>query len=72
MDDCRGILSNICKCLYSYPMELHMVFYKSEYESMEEAMKNKDGLLVLALFYEVCKQLFQVYLSLHKYLFIFL
>lgn len=48
--------------LYSYPMELHMVFYKSEYESMEEAMKNKDGLLVLALFYEVCKQLFQVYI----------
>lgn len=44
-------------------MELHMVFYKSEYESMEEAMKNKDGLLVLALFYEVCKQLFQVYIS---------
>lgn len=47
-------------------MELHMVFYKSEYESMEEAMKNKDGLLVLALFYEVCKELFQVYIYLDQ------
>lgn len=34
-------------------MELHMVFFKSDYETIEEAMKNKDGLLVLALFYEV-------------------
>lgn len=30
-----------------------MVFYKDDYNTVDEAMKYKDGLLVLALFYEV-------------------
>ncbi|XP_054280122.1 carbonic anhydrase 2-like [Macrosteles quadrilineatus] len=38
---------------HSYPMELHMVFYKTDYSTMEKAMEYKDGLLVLALFYEL-------------------
>ncbi|XP_046683942.1 carbonic anhydrase 1-like [Homalodisca vitripennis] len=38
---------------HSYPMELHMVFFKTDYQSVDEAMQYKDGLLVLALFYEI-------------------
>lgn len=34
-------------------MELHMVFYKKEYESVATALKYDDGLAVLAFFYEV-------------------
>ncbi|XP_075230827.1 carbonic anhydrase 2-like [Lycorma delicatula] len=37
---------------HSYSMELHMVFYKTEYESVKHAMDYRDGLLVLAIFYE--------------------
>lgn len=38
-----------------------MVFFKSDYATIEEAMKNKDGLLVLALFYEVsCSSLLNI------------
>lgn len=38
---------------HSFPMELHMVFYKMEYEDMETAIKYRDGLCVMAVFYEV-------------------
>lgn len=34
-------------------MELHMVFFKEEYQSASEAVKHSDGLTVLAFFYEV-------------------
>ncbi|XP_075971760.1 carbonic anhydrase 7-like [Anticarsia gemmatalis] len=37
----------------SFPMELHMVFYKEEYGSPGEAVKHSDGLTVLAFFYEL-------------------
>ncbi|CAD0197105.1 unnamed protein product [Chrysodeixis includens] len=37
----------------SFPMELHMVFYKEEYQSPTEAVKHSDGLTVLAFFYEL-------------------
>ncbi|XP_026755668.1 putative carbonic anhydrase 3 [Galleria mellonella] len=37
----------------SFPMELHMVFYKEEYRSTSEAVKHPDGLTVLAFFYEL-------------------
>lgn len=40
----------------SYPMELHMVFYRSDYGDMDSAVEYKDGLLVLAFFYEVSKK----------------
>lgn len=38
---------------HSYPMELHMVFYKKAYGSPEQAQLKHDGLVVLAFFYEV-------------------
>ncbi|GLG93925.1 Carbonic anhydrase 7 [Gryllus bimaculatus] len=38
---------------HSFPMELHMVFYKQSYGSMEEAMRYRDGLTVIGLFYEL-------------------
>lgn len=34
-------------------MELHMVFYKTMYDSVEEAMQNRDGLTVLSYLYQV-------------------
>lgn len=37
----------------SYPMELHMVFYKKVYRNQREALDHPDGLTVLAFFYEV-------------------
>lgn len=37
----------------SFPMELHMVFYKEEYGSVKEAINHPDGLSVLAFFYEL-------------------
>ncbi|KAL0271754.1 UNVERIFIED_CONTAM: hypothetical protein PYX00_008751 [Menopon gallinae] len=38
---------------HSFPMELHMVFYKLEYGDVPTAMRFKDGLAVFAVFYEV-------------------
>lgn len=37
----------------SYPMELHMVFYKKQYRTARSAMEKQDGLVVLAFFYKV-------------------
>lgn len=37
----------------SYPMELHMVFYKKVYRNQRDAQDHTDGLTVLAFFYEV-------------------
>lgn len=37
----------------SYPMELHMVFYKKSYRNTRQALEHADGLTVLAFFYEV-------------------
>ncbi|XP_072939854.1 putative carbonic anhydrase 3 [Epargyreus clarus] len=37
----------------SFPMELHMVFYKEEYVTVKEAVQHPDGLTVLAFFYEL-------------------
>lgn len=37
----------------SFPMELHMVFYKKQYRNSRSAMDQPDGLTVLAFFYEV-------------------
>lgn len=37
----------------SYPMELHMVFYKKQYRTARSAMENADGLAVLAFFFKV-------------------
>lgn len=36
-----------------YPMELHAVFYKTDYQSSKWALDHEDGLAVLAFFYEV-------------------
>lgn len=43
---------------FSFPMELHMVFYKKEYGDPKGALEHKDGLAVLAFFYEVNTFLF--------------
>ncbi|XP_023950885.2 putative carbonic anhydrase 3 [Bicyclus anynana] len=37
----------------SFAMELHMVFYKEHYRSIQQAVKHSDGLTVLAFFYEL-------------------
>ncbi|XP_037868752.1 putative carbonic anhydrase 3 [Bombyx mori] len=37
----------------SFPMELHMVFFKEEYGTPTNAVKHHDGLTVLAFFYEL-------------------
>ncbi|CAG9795072.1 unnamed protein product [Diatraea saccharalis] len=37
----------------SFPMELHMVFYKEAYNNVKEAVLHPDGLTVLAFFYEL-------------------
>ncbi|KAL1132290.1 hypothetical protein AAG570_010247, partial [Ranatra chinensis] len=49
---------------HSYSMELHMVFFKTAYKSMDEAMKHKDGLSVLALFFEISDNDNRVYAEL--------
>lgn len=41
---------------HSFPMELHMVFYKKNYRNIRSAMDEKDGLTVLAFFYHVSVQ----------------
>lgn len=38
---------------HSFPMEMHAVFYKKDYKSMDEALKHSDGLAILAYLYEV-------------------
>ncbi|CAO1306383.1 unnamed protein product [Diamesa hyperborea] len=40
----------------SFPMELHMVFYKKEYRLMRSALNHPDGLTVLAFFFEISKE----------------
>ncbi|XP_046390902.1 carbonic anhydrase 7-like isoform X2 [Ischnura elegans] len=37
----------------SFPMELHMVFWKESYGSYKKALDHHDGLTVLAFFYEI-------------------
>lgn len=38
---------------HSFPMEMHAVFYKEDYKSIDEALKHDDGLAILAYLYEV-------------------
>ncbi|XP_068086133.1 carbonic anhydrase 2 [Anabrus simplex] len=38
---------------HSFPLELHMVFYKDQYGNFDEALKHSDGLTVIGLFYEL-------------------
>lgn len=40
----------------SYPMELHMVFYNKDYDNSDKAQGFKDGLVVLASFFEVSEK----------------
>lgn len=42
---------------HSFPMELHMVFFKIDYGDMATALHFKDGLCVLAVFYDVSSKL---------------
>ena len=37
----------------TYPVEMHLVHMNSKYKSINEAIKNKDGLAVLGVFMEV-------------------
>ncbi|XP_071561953.1 carbonic anhydrase 1 [Temnothorax nylanderi] len=41
---------------HSFPMEMHAVFYKEDYKSMDEALKHEDGLAILAYLYELSPQ----------------
>ncbi|TGZ54911.1 carbonic anhydrase 2 [Temnothorax longispinosus] len=41
---------------HSFPMEMHAVFYKEDYKSMDEALKHEDGLAILAYLYEISPQ----------------
>ncbi|XP_070160019.1 carbonic anhydrase 2 [Polyergus mexicanus] len=45
----------------SFPMEMHAVFYKENYKSMDEAFKHPDGLAILAYLYEVSPNLNPMY-----------
>lgn len=38
-----------------FPMELHVVFFKSEYKTMKDATTHSDGLAVMAFFFKVSK-----------------
>jgi len=38
----------------TYPVEMHLVHMNSKYSSINDAVKNKDGLAVLGIFMEVC------------------
>ena len=40
---------------HSFSMELHVVFWKKEYGSYDEAIKRDDGLTVLGYLYQVYK-----------------
>lgn len=44
----------------SFPMELHMVFYKKQYRNIRSAMENVDGLAVLAFFFRVRDETFEI------------
>ncbi|XKL60899.1 hypothetical protein PGB90_007956 [Kerria lacca] len=39
--------------VFSYPMELHMVFFNADYQDVTTAQFNFDGLVVLAYFFEI-------------------
>lgn len=53
---------------HSFPMEMHAVFYKEDYTSMDEALKHNDGLAILAYLYEVSPQSNPTYKSIVKIL----
>jgi carbonic anhydrase len=42
-------------------MELHVVFFKSDYKSIDEATKHSDGLVVMAFFFEVGNKTINAY-----------
>lgn len=42
----------------SYTLELHMVFYKKEYGSVDASLNDSDGLCVLACIFEVKQNIF--------------
>lgn len=58
-NDTRGSEDTINN--HSYAMELHAVFYKKNYNSIEEATRHPDGLTVLAYFFEVGEEPNQMY-----------
>lgn len=38
-----------------YPMEMHVIHRNKKYETVAEALKNDDGLCVLAFFYQIAE-----------------
>ncbi|PNF30278.1 Carbonic anhydrase 7 [Cryptotermes secundus] len=46
---------------HTFPLELHIVMYKENYGTFENATHYKDGLTVLAVFYEIYETENQVY-----------
>ncbi|XP_063226615.1 carbonic anhydrase 7-like [Bacillus rossius redtenbacheri] len=53
---------------HTFPLELHMVFFKREYGDVTKAMHYEDGLTVLAVFFEVYGSDNEVYSELVSYL----
>lgn len=51
-----------------FPMELHVVFYKQKYGSHENAVKNADGLAVLAFFFMITQKPNPAYVEVSKIL----
>lgn len=49
-----------------FPMELHMVFYKKEYGSIDEALTHSDGLTVLAFFYIISQKSNSAYIEISE------
>ncbi|XP_022170690.1 carbonic anhydrase 2-like [Myzus persicae] len=41
---------------HSYPMELHMVFSNTDYDDEKTALTKNDGLVVLAMFFEITQE----------------
>ena len=37
----------------AFPLELHLVHYNSKYLTLKEALRHKDGLAVVGIFYEL-------------------
>uniref|UniRef100_A0A2R5L769 Carbonic anhydrase n=1 Tax=Ornithodoros turicata TaxID=34597 RepID=A0A2R5L769_9ACAR len=47
-----------------YPMELHLVHYKEDYGSVAEALRNSDGIAVVAVYFEVSRKHNNQYMNL--------
>lgn len=45
---------------FSFPMEMHMMFHNTKYSSVKEAKEMEDGLVVMAILFQVNFYIFRV------------